>query len=135
MTTPAASEAIRPQPDAGQLAVDRTRLAYERTLLAWIRTATGLITFGFSIYKFFELQHAALGTIPGQHHILSARGFAIMAMAMGLAALVLSSIEYAGNIRTMRAQSGHVPRSFAGIFAVMISIFGLLGLCEALFLH
>ena len=39
-----------------QLAVDRTRLAYERTLMAWIRTATSLITFGFTIYKFFEIE-------------------------------------------------------------------------------
>ena len=37
-----------------KLAVDRTRLAYERTLMAWVRTATSLISFGFTIYKFFE---------------------------------------------------------------------------------
>ena len=36
-----------------QLALDRTRLAYERTLMAWVRTATSLISFGFTIYKFF----------------------------------------------------------------------------------
>ena len=28
-------------------------LAYERTMLAWIRTAVSLITFGFTLYKFF----------------------------------------------------------------------------------
>ena len=38
-----------------RLAIDRTRLAYERTMMAWIRTATSLITFGFSVYKFFQL--------------------------------------------------------------------------------
>ena len=37
-----------------KLAYDRTRLAYERTLMAWVRTGTSLITFGFTIYKFFE---------------------------------------------------------------------------------
>ena len=41
-------------PAATRLAVDRTRLAYERTLMAWTRTATSLISFGFTIYKFFE---------------------------------------------------------------------------------
>jgi putative membrane protein len=37
-----------------RLAYDRTRLAYENTMMAWVRTATSLITFGFSIYKFFQ---------------------------------------------------------------------------------
>ena len=38
-----------------KLAFDRTWVAYERTMLAWVRTATSLITFGFSIYKFFQI--------------------------------------------------------------------------------
>jgi putative membrane protein len=42
-----------------RLGVERTRLAYERTMMAWVRTATSLITFGFSIYKFFQIETAA----------------------------------------------------------------------------
>ena len=38
------------------LAVTRTIVALDRTLMAWIRTATSLISFGFTIYKFFEAQ-------------------------------------------------------------------------------
>ncbi len=46
-----------PAVDTGtRLAIDRTRLAYERTMMAWVRTATSLISFGFTIYKFFELE-------------------------------------------------------------------------------
>ena len=41
---------------ATKLAFDRTRAAYERTMMAWIRTATSLITFGFTIYKFFQIE-------------------------------------------------------------------------------
>jgi len=37
-----------------RLAFDRTRAAFERTMMSWIRTATSLITFGFSVYKFFQ---------------------------------------------------------------------------------
>ena len=47
--------------DSNELAEDRTNLAYERTalandrtLMAWIRTSTSLISFGFTIYKFFQ---------------------------------------------------------------------------------
>ena len=43
--------------DSGtKLAVDRTWLAHERTMLAWVRTAASLISFGFTIYKFFQLE-------------------------------------------------------------------------------
>jgi len=45
-------------PDATRLAVDRTRLAFERTMMAWVRTATSLITFGFTVYKFFQFEKA-----------------------------------------------------------------------------
>jgi len=40
--------------DSTQLGFERTRASFEQTLMSWIRTATSLITFGFSIYKFFE---------------------------------------------------------------------------------
>ena len=51
--------------DATTLAVDRTRLAHDRTLLAWVRTGTSLIAFGFTIYKFFELESARPWSIVG----------------------------------------------------------------------
>ena len=36
------------------LAFERTVLAHERTLMAWVRTAVSMISFGFTIYKFFQ---------------------------------------------------------------------------------
>ena len=42
--------------DATQLALDRTWLAHERTLMAWIRTSVSMISFGFTIYKFFQFE-------------------------------------------------------------------------------
>lgn len=50
-----------------KLAVDRTRMAYDRTMMSWIRTATSLITFGFSIYKFFQIEVGA-----EQNHLIGA---------------------------------------------------------------
>ena len=62
--------------DSGtRLAVDRTRLAYERTLMAWVRTSISLITFGFTIYKFFQNEEA--GEKQGRFNsasVLAARG-------------------------------------------------------------
>ena len=59
-------------PDQLTLALERTYLANERTLMAWIRTATSLITFGFTLYKFFEYLHE---TDPARvtRHVLGAR--------------------------------------------------------------
>jgi putative membrane protein len=45
------------------LAVERSRLASERTLMAWIRTSLSMISFGFTIYKFFQyLGESATGS-------------------------------------------------------------------------
>ena len=40
--------------DATRLALSRTILAHDRTLMAWVRTSTSMISFGFTIYKFFQ---------------------------------------------------------------------------------
>jgi len=49
-----------------RLAVDRTWLAHERTMLAWVRTAASLISFGFTIYKFFQLEISKLAEGPAR---------------------------------------------------------------------
>jgi hypothetical protein len=65
--------------------------------------------------------------------LLGAREFAILSIVMGLAALLLATLEHGANMRRLRAQGVHVPRSLAGIFAALISVFGLLGLFAAIF--
>ena len=70
-----------------RLAVDRTRLAHERTLMAWVRTATSLISFGFTIYKFFQFE--LKGQPPNPDRLIGARGFALIMIGTGLVALLL----------------------------------------------
>jgi len=48
------------------LAYERTNLAHERTLMAWVRTGTSLITFGFTIYKYFQLEMSVARVRPQQ---------------------------------------------------------------------
>ena len=73
--------------DAGTLlAVERTRLAYERTMMAWVRTGTSLISFGFTIYKFFQYQiERGQAAAPGR--LIGPRTFALMMISMGLVAV------------------------------------------------
>src|SRR5262245_56020458 len=112
-------ELTPPLPDATQLALERTRLAFERTLLAWIRTPVGLITFGFSVYKFFQYQRQTGTELP--HHLIGPRGFAILMIGAGLFTLLFAAVEYAANIRRLRKQYGDVPRSMAMWLAALIS--------------
>ena len=122
-----------PQPAAlttDQMALDRTRLAYERTLLAWIRTATGLITFGFSIHKFFQFQQQSGEHI---HSLITPREFAIGAMALGLVALAMATLEHRANIRLLPKTPSTRRLSLAGVFGALLSILGLFGLVTAIF--
>jgi putative membrane protein len=113
-----------------RLAFDRTWAAYERTMLAWVRTATSLITFGFSVYKFFEILRAEGGR---PNHLLGARQFGILLVSIGLAALALATIEYRQNIRMLGERYEGRPRSLAVIVAGLISILGVLAIALMVF--
>ena len=125
MTTEAA-----PLPAATKLALDRTRLAYERTLMAWVRTATSLISFGFTIYKFFEYLHQ--GKAPPPDRVLGPRGFALVMICIGLIALTFATIEHRRNMRHLRAEFGPVPLSLAAVVAGLIAVLGVFGLAAVL---
>jgi len=118
--------------DAGtRLAVDRTRLAYERTMMAWVRTGTSLISFGFTIYKFFQFQteKGAAAANP----LIGPRAFAMMMIGTGLVALLLSTIEHRQSMQSLRATYGPQPRSVAGIVAMIVSVMGLLAFATTVF--
>lgn len=113
-----------------RLAFDRTWVAYERTMLAWVRTATSLITFGFSVYKFFQIVRA-----EGEQktHFIGARQFGILLVSIGLASLALATVEYRQNIRRLGAGYQGRPRSLAVIVAALISVLGVLAMILIVF--
>jgi len=126
MTTAAA-----PKLDSGtQLAIDRTRLAYERTMMAWIRTAASLISFGFTIYKFFQFE---LKT-PGEHpqHLIGPRGFAVIMIGTGLTGLTLAAIQHRSSLQLLKKMYGDQPRSVAGIVGWFVALLGVLALIAVL---
>ena len=110
-----------------RLAIDRTRLAYERTLMAWLRTAVSMITFGFTIYKYFEFE---LKDRPmPSSSVLSPHEFGLLMITIGLVALLLSTLQHRQSRRALRTEYGQaLPPSVAAIVAGLFSILGLLAL-------
>jgi putative membrane protein len=115
-----------------RLAVDRTRLAHERTLMAWVRTAVSMISFGFTIYKFFQYELRDRPVVADR--LIGPREFALIMIAIGLVALLLSTVQHRQSMRALRAEYGAlVPVSTSAIVAVLFSILGLFALIAVLF--
>ena len=109
-----------------RLAVDRTRLAHERTLMAWVRTATSLISFGFTIYKFFQFDVARQPLHASA--LIGPRGFALLMITIGLVSLALSTVQHRRDMKALRDEFGNVPYSTAAIVATLVAGLGLLAL-------
>jgi inner membrane protein YidH len=108
-----------------KLAIDRTRLAHERTLMAWVRTATSLISFGFTIYKFFQFLRDGE---PAPESMVGLRGFATLMIGIGLTALLLATLQHRRDRLELQAEFGPMPYSLAGFVAVLVAVLGVLGL-------
>jgi putative membrane protein len=117
-------------PDSNQMAIDRTWLAHERTLMAWVRTAVSMISFGFTIYKFF--QYDLSKEAPIRHGHLTPRDFAMIMVTIGLGSLLAATFEHRSQTRSLRLALGN-KRSLAQIIAYFVSVFGILVLISTLF--
>jgi len=116
--------------DATRLALSRTILAHDRTLMAWVRTSTSMISFGFTIYKFFQFE---LKT-PAEpaHHLIGPRGFALIMISTGLTGLLLAAIQHRSSLKLLRDMYGDQPRSVAGIVGWFVALLGVLALIAVL---
>ena len=120
----------RPLSRSTILAFERTRVAYERTMMAWIRTATSLITFGFSVYKFFEFEMK--GNPSLQTMVVGPRGFGLTLIGIGLLSLLFGTLDHARDLGALRQQCpGMVARSKAGLIALVIGGLGLMAMLAA----
>lgn len=113
-----------------KLAYDRTRLAYENTMMAWVRTATSLITFGFSVYKFFEFDTKGASHID---RLITPRIFGMTMIIFGVVSLFAATVQHVMSMRHLRAQDPAVPRSIAALLAGLISILGIFALIAVFF--
>ena len=117
-----------------RMAVDRTRLAHERTMMAWIRTATSLISFGFTIYKFFDYLRGDKAS-TAHHGLMGPREFAMAMIVTGILALALATIDHRQHMVALRGEYGvgNVPYSMSTVLAGLISLLGIFGLLIVFF--
>jgi putative membrane protein len=109
-----------PGPDLStRLAIERTRVAYERTALAWVRTGTSMITFGFGVYKLFQIER----TPSVRTYLIGPEEFGLVLVSIGLAALALSTLEYRQNMRSLGVDylgsQGRLTLVFTGVIATL----------------
>src|SRR4030095_1524065 len=111
------------------LAFERTTLAYERTLMAWIRTATSLISFGFTIYKFFQELTKVEEVTP---RLFTPRIVGMIMIAFGFLGLLFAEIQHLAAIKRLQKSYPEMPRSRSSVLAFLILIFGFILFLAAL---
>lgn len=74
------------------LALKRTVIAEERTLMAWVRTSISMISFGFTIYKFFEYLVASEG--KKLRGLLGPQELALILITLGTLMLFFAIIQH-----------------------------------------
>jgi putative membrane protein len=116
------------------LSVERSFLAFERTLMAWLRTSLSMISFGFTIAKFFEyLAEQRGGPVVGRFGRTWASDTVGMAMiVIGTVALVIAVIQHKRRVDALRGM-GLVPQwNLALWVAMFVAILGMFALVSLL---
>ena len=111
------------------LAFERTVLAENRTLMAWIRTAISMISFGFTIYKFFE--EASKGVVT--HKLFSPRKVGMIMIVLALLALAWGLIEHRAVMNKLKKSYPAIEQSKSAWLAILVLVFGLALFLGALF--
>ena len=113
---------VQPTLSNTDLAFERTALAYERTLMAWIRTAISLISFGFTIYKFFQEWRR---TEQPVQTIFTPRIVGMIMILFGLIGLLFASVQHYTAIKKLKKDYPNIQRSLSSVLAILILMFGL----------
>ena len=110
---------------SNRLALERTRIAYERTMMAWARTSTSMITFGFTVYKFFEFE---LARSDSSHSMFGPRGFGLTLIAIGMLTLLVGRLEHRRDLDSLKQVYPEMPLSGTRLISTMVGAFGALAL-------
>ena len=118
-----------------RLAYERTRGAYERTMMAWVRTGTSLIAFGFTVYKFFQLEISGTDYKAPliETSLIGAREFGLILICIGILALLLGMYEHRRDISAMKKEYPGMPWSATSLIAYLMAALGGLALIAVVY--
>ena len=118
------------------LSFQRTRLGADRTLMAVIRTSLSLISFGFTIFHFFEHFKSHLKIQHSEAH----RYLGFSLTILGIATLILGIAYHSKFMLEVRAErdallnedllptKDHFPISMILIIAIVLLVVGIISL-------
>jgi putative membrane protein len=106
------------------LALQRTILASERSLMAWIRTAISMIGFGFSIFKFFQIQaeEIAAGVVKRPY---AARNLGLTLIALGTLGLAAGAWQHRRFLNDLGATQHRHVWSVSFVVAIGVILIGI----------
>jgi putative membrane protein len=111
------------------LSYQRTALSYERTLMSWVRTATSLITFGFTIYKFFE----EVQKESPHPRLITPRMVGLLMIAFGFIGLLFAQVQHHMAYKQLRERYPDIQKSLTSVLGALTLAFGLLLFFATLF--
>ena len=116
-----------------KLASKRTKFAAERTLMAWMRTSFSLISFGFTIHKFFQylsqIDKVSAGIVAS-----GPKNLGLVLVVLGVALLIVATIEHVLFMKELNRETGsHFKISSAIVFSILFLLIGLLAFLNLLF--
>ncbi|MGZ8445165.1 MAG: hypothetical protein ACXWXZ_17360 [Candidatus Binatia bacterium] len=78
-----------------------------------------MITFGFSICKFFEMEQG-MGKGFASVQVIGPRQFSMILNIIGVVELVLATIQHRRQMRILKLEYQQIPTSTAGIVAGLV---------------
>ncbi len=116
-----------------ELALRRTVFAADRTLLAWVRTSLSLMTFGFSIYKFFEYLEES-GAVSGDWQPTGPRRFGMALVTVSTVLLVWQTLQYYQLLKRLSGARGkRVPKTPTLVAGGAVILLGLVTFASIFF--
>lgn len=91
--------------------------------------ALSLITFGFSMYKFFQYLHETNADLT--ERLLTPRTFGIIMISIGLIVLLLAKVQNRQRRKVLRSHYSDLPFSLASLLATLIATLGARALIAA----
>jgi putative membrane protein len=119
------NEIITPDLSTGdKLAVTRTQLALQRTQMAAVRTSVSMISFGFTIAKFFN-DLKSIDSLKTISTAYSSSNVGYWLVLIGTAYIIITSVQYQFDYRALHIPGVRRRIPFTFLLSVVIGILGL----------